>query len=477
MEKGEKRLLGVILGLALIILVGMAGANTTISNLLVSVQDILALGNVNATNVYTEKLNDVLYVQSGNSTDIQAKLNSCPAIGCRVVVRAGYYNMSNTIYIPSNTTFEGVGKDTIIHLGLADANLISNANLRTGDKNIEIKNMKLDGNKDISSANNGTLFFKNVSNLIIDNIQVVRGQFRAIEVTDVNSNYYVIVRNSRFEDSHLDGIYMHGVHKAIIDGNFIDSAPDSGIDLGGYLGNSNSEFIVTNNIITNGGLGIGVARDARNMLIDSNIIKNGTSHGISLYLVGEDPTGGNTSIVSNNIVFNMSKNGIRVENSHSVVVTGNNLFGNGWRGITVENASYISVTSNNAELNAMEGIYVRYANFTLVNDNMLRRNNYYGLLLEDTSHCLVNGNSAIDNDYGDSNTYAGIGIKGYSYRNFITGNLAYITNPGMYHRYGIYIVQNTSINNTIFGNQLFQSGRVLNLRDYGLNTSLNYNFE
>ena len=72
----------------------------------------LGLGSNNITNIdsiASDRINEFLYVQAGNSSDIQATINKCNPNGCVVVNPYGNYALDNTLNLTSNLTFINYG--------------------------------------------------------------------------------------------------------------------------------------------------------------------------------------------------------------------------------------------------------------------------------------------------------------------------------------------------------------------------------
>src|SRR3990167_6144099 len=70
--------------------------------------------NLTVTNLTTNEINNILYVQAGNGTDIVSKVNACSGIiPCKIIVPSGNYSLNNTINLKSNMQLDLLSQPTI----------------------------------------------------------------------------------------------------------------------------------------------------------------------------------------------------------------------------------------------------------------------------------------------------------------------------------------------------------------------------
>ena len=163
--------------------------------------------------------NSVKYKCSGSADEVEinaAMVEVNAAGGGVVALSAGNFAIAATIEIPSNVTLEGAGDGTI--LTLADgvtATMITNSNTTpesrdsTGNSNIIIRDMYIDGNKAGQGAGADALWcvgFSTVENLTIENLTVVDGWTAGIRTEFCTR---VVIANNRVRYSGDDGIAIN----------------------------------------------------------------------------------------------------------------------------------------------------------------------------------------------------------------------------------------------------------------------------
>ena len=76
------------------------------------------------TNITSDRINEVLYVQAGNGSDIQVTLDECKNQNCTTYIPSGKYNITSTINL-----YEGsiliLDKEAILFPGIEDINIIN----------------------------------------------------------------------------------------------------------------------------------------------------------------------------------------------------------------------------------------------------------------------------------------------------------------------------------------------------------------
>lgn len=138
---------------------------------------------VNLVNV--TGINDIYYVQKGNSSDIQAKVNLCNS-NCHVIVPEGTYTNLTNLVLPSN-----------IYLDLGKANFIRNSNeinkamIYVNNKsNVRISGGIFDGSNILSTQDNqsGIIMFSGVANFIIENVEIKNASGRGLYIINYSNN-------------------------------------------------------------------------------------------------------------------------------------------------------------------------------------------------------------------------------------------------------------------------------------------------
>jgi len=139
------------------------------------------------------------YVCDGTADDIQiqAALDALPAPGGGVCLSGGNFTISSTIALPDNATLGGVGYATTIELAASsDTVMIDNDDQSSGNSNICIRNLTLDGNYANQSAAVGYhgIYWIKPTNCIIENVQIndCRG-WGLFVTTDAHGKYVNVV--------------------------------------------------------------------------------------------------------------------------------------------------------------------------------------------------------------------------------------------------------------------------------------------
>ena len=103
-----------VAALFVVVMAAFAVSTTTVTETLVSSPSgsytnlqatVMNITQLSVTNVNVSNLNNVLYVQAGNASDIQAKINLCDGVNsCTVIIppSTANYTISTKIQLPSN---------------------------------------------------------------------------------------------------------------------------------------------------------------------------------------------------------------------------------------------------------------------------------------------------------------------------------------------------------------------------------------
>lgn len=186
--------------------------------------------------IEVEKLNDVLYVDAGNVSDIQVKIDSCPANGCEVIIPSGDYALVNTINYTSNLTL-------IMNSG-AELYWDSNPtpNFLNDSKNITVNFMfYANGLENIKLINKGIInpfkirdppngdkitFFNDTSNIVIDS-NIIKNAASGFNTYN-SKNIYVSVD---YAENISGVVYVSECSNGTIIDGIVASKADEVIDL------------------------------------------------------------------------------------------------------------------------------------------------------------------------------------------------------------------------------------------------------
>jgi len=286
--------------------------------------------------------------------------------GGTVFLAAGNYAISDTIKIPSNTTFTGAGNGTILTLNdNVDKTMITNSadytfesRHATGNANIVIRDMYIDGNKDSQGTGHDYIWcvgFNTVDNLVIENLTIIDGWTEVIR-TEFCS--YVTIANNRVDNAGDDGIAINQeTYYASVYGNRITDTGQGGKTYGSPNGievqDGSHDVSVTANTIYNSlsdGIEISThtGRSSNyNISINSNTIEN-CVQGISVE--GISGTNQTAITVANNQIFNDSGSasyGLKATYTEGVVFTGNTVRTDYYGGVLQNTNTETVISFNN----------------------------------------------------------------------------------------------------------------------------------
>lgn len=337
----------ILITLLCFLFIGTVYAVTTISD-----TAIFTTGNVTSANI-----NQVLYVQAGNASDINETIKQCGSNGCVVKIPCGTYNLDTQVTIKDKVFLEGFGECTIINRTGTGGRFKSDAEI----SDVRLSNFRFKGNNFTSipiTLDGGfkhniqiyELHITNVharaiqingTNILIENnliVNVTNGIGISKNTADTSDlNYEIVIINNRIEDQRYNlsspteygegiEINVHSFGRSMIMGNDIIGFGEEGIDV-------NIEYsIITNNYVEM------VSDEAR------------ISHGINIQTESSKSC---QSIISSNVITNIANNnnsrGIKISSGCiGVQAIGNILEGinsTGGRGITVD-ANKTIINSN-----------------------------------------------------------------------------------------------------------------------------------
>lgn len=375
----------------IIMLSGLGFAGTIISD-----QGIIADSGLydtfNVTNLTVDKINEVLYVEAGNFSDIQAKIDMCGSEGCKVVIPKGIYDATtgiNVTAIPS-LVIEGNGKGTVLNI---TANLGASTALFYGTdvQGFELRDLKIQGN--------------NISD-------------SGVRITGTSENVKII----NVESSHhrAYGISIAGVNNLLISGTKTNNNTDR----------SDGE-----------GRGIYITANT-NVIVENCEASYNKRYGIMAH--------SNIGLkISNCVVnYNLGDRGIFVFRGREIIISDNIALYNNFAAITVESADAI-IYSNIGAYSLLDGFLARNENVSIFTGNLVLSNNQfysnarYGIHIDQRIN-----NTLIANNFIVNNSNSGIRLSNNIQDGFITGN--YIVNNN-----GSGIHASTNVDNfVISGNYL-----------------------
>jgi len=365
------------------------------------------------------------YVADGTAdeVEIQAAIDALPSGGGKVTLLEGTYTTTNRIILDSNQTLEGMGYAThIYNTGTTYSAVRVIGVAATHKEKVVVSNLRITG---VAGSSNGIYFY------YCDYCRAVDNWIEDIGNEGIlfSSSTHSIARGNKISggDKDTDGVKLVNTKYSIISGNNIKDmgsggtcpCTSDGIELEHSAYNT-----ITSNVIE-GGNEYGISLESASIYnsITSNIIRNTASTGILI-------TGGIDNLVSGNMVFDSSSNGIvNYTNCHGTVISGN----------LIENSDGY-------------GIWVTGANYTAVTGNIVKGDSDSGhgiVLASGASYGVVSGNVVEGMAGAGSNC---IYLAGGSSENVVTGNV--VRDCSLYE----FLMTDDSDNNVIIGNNFFGQG-------------------
>ncbi|HET9283175.1 MAG TPA: glycosyl hydrolase family 28-related protein [Candidatus Angelobacter sp.] len=309
-------------------------------------------------------LDNLRIVDGITFTTIQAAINDLPSNGGAVYVPAGTYVISSSITIPSNVTLYGAGPATIIQLanGVNSQYAITNTHAATtGDTNIVIRDLIIDGNKanqaPTGGQRTGCIQFTKVTGGAVLRTECRNGYNNIVQILDGCSLIF-IEDNYVHDNTQGNGIVVGtlpmtiGISDVFIRGNRVGpvTSADAIFTLG-YIGSSyacNRIVIADNSVYDTGDVSIEIGVGSTNVSCTGNRIT----------LNGHGPTG------------------IMVRGALNVTCTGNQVVGTGvtsnedgffiWGDPTIDSGgggdpdcANVTVTGNTLTSLSRSGIFVQ----------------------------------------------------------------------------------------------------------------------
>lgn len=370
---------------------------------------------------------------------IQAAIDAAFAAGGGIVYFSPGTYLSGRLTIYSNITLEGSRKQLSqlkLKNGVNDHFLVNSDSLG-GNSNIQILNLKIDGNKANQTGSGFGIYFDKVTDIFIEQVYVTNAKSHGI---DVRNGSNAFISNCYAVSNGGNGINLNNMDYADVASCLSDGNSDNGI----YLENTASYCTISDNIsINNGKSGFSIPLDSPStgVSISDNISAYNDFHGFEIQ-------GSNIAVDGNISAYNGangSHQGILVNGTRNTI-TGNEILYNFGVGIDLGNCNQCLVDGNMVEVNGGIGIEVNSSRDSVVSNNQVIAN---GRVDNTLAGIMVWGN----------NQFVGIN----STNNIVTGNR--VTNAGIASRqkYGIRVDPNTS-NNMIKDNDVTDGGYTANIK-------------
>lgn len=262
-------------------------------------------------------------IGDGNTDDttaIQAAIDSLTTGGI-VKLNIGTYIFSKLHFTHANVTLKGEGWNTILSSNMSQTATTDTVILIQAD-GIRLKDFKLQNTVLPTAlyATGGTWLLSNnqitvgwptvttphpvIENTIIDHVWVYGAKCDGIVFAKTKNSQLI---NSRIEEVWATGVWAWGAVDLKIDGNYLYRTADTAIDpnasgaTSGGDGDYCDNVVISNNIIENTGVGIGL-HGTRNVSVTGNVIRNTWAQPLgSIEATGDYDSSYVTSITGNAI--------------------------------------------------------------------------------------------------------------------------------------------------------------------------------
>ena len=284
--------------------------------------------------------------------------------------------------------------------------------------------------------------YVNISHFAIKN----SGSNEGNAVVKINTDNSIITDNI-ISDGKI-GIFVNNGNNNLIYDNIIENNDDDGIQLKQSDNND-----ITYNTLTDNSNGIFFYSSSGNT-IENNVIQDNNDNGVFLNQTSSDNT-----IMYNNISGN-TRNGIYLHDhcDYTKKISGNQIYSNGDSGIRIENSSFTFEISNNiivsstnygimivgssnkvqlniVELNKKHGIFLFADDNNTISDNTINGNTYDGIRLYNSTDDTICRNKIYDN------SGYGVYMDFFTTSNMVYNNLFY---DNTHNAYDVSIKRNNS---------------------------------
>lgn len=345
---------------------------------------------------------EMVYNSTSASSVINRAIQDLPSIGGSVFVKAGTYEISETIKIPSNVTLTGAGSSSRLVLAAGtNTYVIENADTSEGNSNILIANLHLDGNEAKNPHGRSVIHFLRVWNSTIQDCSIHDSAFAGILAEYGGRN---IIRNNHVSNNRNAGIEgTHEDHDIVANNIAYSNRGDPyghGIDY--CTGSRNNIFdgnICYNNGLTSGG-GLALWDGCQNIIIGNILASNYVGLTVGVPSFGEKTHG---NMIMGNTVSNNTHSGLHIEGEHSLVSKNTFSFNLG-DGVYINGSDTRDIIIEGNRLEENQGWQVHVTTFPA--DTIIRNNFISGdSLVEDQGT-----NTAIKWNSGYSTESSGIAV-------------------------------------------------------------------
>lgn len=381
-------------------------------------------------------------------TSIVTAAAAIASTGGKIFVKNGTYlhdSDSGGIPLPSNCILEGESHAAIIKLdddvvGSTESgiDLIYNKDGNTGNTNIIIRNLQIDGNgaNNAWTGNEGQLFsyahgrngvsFRNTQRVLVEGCYIhdtranaVRALRDSAKITVVNNHivdcdrgFYSVPGDGSSDDTLA-------VEEVIVSNNTIEN-PKVGV----YISAFTTNFVVANNTIRgvvprSTSYGVGIFTDGASMVKPWTITGNSVTlsatgkKGIQVYSGNASYPQAYGTVVGNAVsggAHASHNNGIDIEECHWVTCIGNSIHDSGDKGIRIVNSDSVTCQGNTIyDCNGV-GITAEASDEVVITGNQIEDAGGNGIQVLDTSTNLVVSNNRIYNPTTDGISTGADGI-------------------------------------------------------------------
>jgi len=284
-----------------------------------------------------------------------------------VYLKSGIYELNGVacnIKVPSNRVLEGEDKHTTLIrlIGNAYVGMVVNDGyigwLGDGNENITVRNISFDGGGTDPNGPDGSINFKGITNLLIENVATYNSSNLSIDYIEIGlirnillnehsgaivgnrlgmgHTNYTTIENVRIYGSIGEGIYIDYCFNNTFINNYIEGCADSGLEL---RTSSGFNTVIGNTFVNNVNQ---IYLASHNNIISNNRIQGGTNAIVIDY-------GAKYNTISSNTIYGLSNsNGIMIQTAGTQynAITANTLYDCGY-GIRSQN------TGNNTFLGNM----------------------------------------------------------------------------------------------------------------------------
>ncbi len=357
------------------------------------------------------------FVCTGANDDATIEAHVAAGVTIKLMVGTYVFGASLDILV-SNFVLEGSGPGTIISGTLDNTHYIVVGDGATALSNIVIRNLRIDGTAQTGISYG--IYFYGASGHLVDDCVVEDCIIKDCYYAGICMDYNAVGHGHRILDNHIEscvrGIHTlsGNAHNAVIEGNTFKSNtthavyPPSGSTVVGndffqnaygiYVGYSNC-LIAGNSLYDGTNDAIYIATD--DVYISGNRIASGTGgNGIHVYKK-------NSVMITGNVIWDVTLNGIFLEGAMYCTITGNILDSNdnhgiklGWSGVAVSYYNVIvgnNLAGNGTGTGTWSEIFLDKAKFNIIQGNFIRAwQTEYGIREESTlcDHNIIEGNHA-----------------------------------------------------------------------------------